>query len=89
MTPVVARVAPEFVPTPAPTEVESVFECPLETFLRDEHHSFEDSTLGGSPYRLHYFDVHHGGKSYTVWGLTAHLLIQASVTMLESMLEYR
>mmetsp|Transcript_39858 Transcript_39858/g.118675 ORF Transcript_39858/g.118675 Transcript_39858/m.118675 type:complete len:390 (-) Transcript_39858:356-1525(-) len=76
VTPVVAAVPPCFKPTPNPDEVEAVFDMPLSTFLEPppRSHYSRDLKWEGHPYRIHFFE--HGG--FTVWGLTASILIQVA-----------
>lgn len=85
VAPVVARIDADFKPIPNPDEVEAVFAMPLRLFVFPEdgmHYSrdvawgddggSEDEGRGLFTYRLHFFK--YGG--FTVWGLTALILIQ-------------
>lgn len=79
MTPILGRISwpVEFRPNPA--EVETIFDVPLNLFLSGDPsvHSFEDTdnSFGhGVTYRLHFFNY----QGYTIWGLTAGILIQAA-----------
>ncbi|KAG6554776.1 hypothetical protein Mapa_003795 [Marchantia paleacea] len=67
-------------PTPNPGEVESVFEAPLEMFLKEsEKHWFEEREWLGVKYRVHFFDyTTPAGEKFLVWGLTASILIRSA-----------
>ena len=59
--------------------MESVFDVPLDMFLSNDPavHSYRDSDKSfgkGISYRLHFFQY----KGYTIWGLTAGILIEAA-----------
>lgn len=68
----------EFNPTPNDAEVESVFDAPLEMFLKDENRKSEEREWMGDKYLIHYFDYEMDGKKYLIWGLTAGVLIRAA-----------
>ncbi|CAN8303996.1 unnamed protein product [Cochlearia groenlandica] len=68
----------KFVPTPNPAEVESVFDAPLEMFLKDENRRSEEREWMGEKYLIHFFDYKAGDKDYMIWGLTAGILIRAA-----------
>lgn len=73
--PVVAVVKHDFVPIPSAEEVSSVFSMPLHFFLEGgDNHSHRDADWGGLAYRLHFFQH----DDYTVWGLTAAILIEVA-----------
>ncbi|CAL5213261.1 unnamed protein product [Lathyrus oleraceus] len=68
-----------FRPVLNPAEVESVFDAPLEMFLKDENRSQEEREWMGEKYLIHFFDyddIEH--KKYLIWGLTAGILIRAA-----------
>nr|XP_043622945.1 nudix hydrolase 15, mitochondrial-like [Erigeron canadensis] len=67
-----------FNPTPNITEVEDVFDAPLEMFLKDENRRSEEIEWLGSKILIHYFDYEVGGKKFMIWGLTAGILIRAA-----------
>ncbi|CAN7133578.1 unnamed protein product [Brassica rapa subsp. narinosa] len=67
-----------FNPKPNPAEVEAVFDAPLEMFLKDENRRSEEREWMGEKYLIHYFDYRTGDKDYTIWGLTAGILIRAA-----------
>eukprot|EP00884_Botryococcus_braunii_P014051 jgi/Botrbrau1/22647/Bobra.176_1s0069.1 len=62
---------------PSEAEVDAVFDVPLDVFLRESaSHSYKDVTWRneGLPYRIHFFEYH----GFTIWGLTAAIMIQVS-----------
>jgi hypothetical protein len=79
---------------PNPGEVAAMLHAPLCAFLAAERHSHRDvqwaSPAGGSVvYRLHYFQHTEAGRGpssppeeYTVWGLTAAVLIDIAALAL-------
>ncbi|PRW59038.1 nudix hydrolase mitochondrial-like [Chlorella sorokiniana] len=77
VTPVIGLIPPHQAFRPNPQEVESVFTAPLHRFLQaGPGYSHRDvEWQPGMPYRLHYFEHESQGRSYTIWGLTAGMLI--------------
>ncbi|KMT04545.1 hypothetical protein BVRB_8g182070 [Beta vulgaris subsp. vulgaris] len=67
-----------FKPVPNPAEVESVFDAPLEMFIKDENRRAEEREWMGYKYLIHYFDYETDNKKYLIWGLTAGILIRAA-----------
>nr|AFK40178.1 unknown [Medicago truncatula] len=68
-----------FKPVLNPAEVESVFDAPLEMFLKDENRSQEEREWMGEKYLIHFFDyIDIEQKNYLIWGLTAGILIRAA-----------
>jgi 8-oxo-dGTP pyrophosphatase MutT (NUDIX family) len=86
VTPVVA-ILPEhhkFEPRPNAGEVDAIFDVPLEMFLKDERHRFEDRQWLEVKYRVHYFEFEAADrKQFTIWGLTASILIRAASIILQ------
>lgn len=78
VVPVVATIPSDFIPSPNANEVAAVFDVPLETFLRPApgRHSHKDCAWDDLTYRLHFFETEDG--KFTVWGLTAIILIQVA-----------
>lgn len=78
--PVVATIPSDFKPRANPNEVAAVFDVPLETFVRPGagRHSHKDCVWDDLAYRLHYFETED--KKFTIWGLTAIILIQVIYT---------
>ncbi|KAJ8761511.1 hypothetical protein K2173_001646 [Erythroxylum novogranatense] len=73
----------KFKPTPNPAEVETVFDAPLEMFIKDENRRVEEREWMGDKYLIHFFDYETGNKKFLIWGLTAGILIKvASVVYL-------
>lgn len=67
-----------FKPVLNPAEVESLFDAPLEMFLKDENRSQEEREWMGEKYLIHFFDYDVEHKKYLIWGLTAGILIRAA-----------
>ncbi|KAI3466718.1 hypothetical protein Pfo_023381 [Paulownia fortunei] len=67
-----------FNPVPNAAEVESIFDAPLEMFLKDENRRQEEREWMGYKYLLHFFDHKAEDKSYVIWALTAGILIKAA-----------
>ncbi|CAJ2654260.1 unnamed protein product [Trifolium pratense] len=68
-----------FKPVLNPAEVESVFDAPLEMFLKDEKRTQEEREWMGEKYLIHFFDYDDiENKKYLIWGLTAGILIRAA-----------
>ncbi|KAG8385477.1 hypothetical protein BUALT_Bualt03G0049400 [Buddleja alternifolia] len=65
-----------FVPNAA--EVESIFDAPLEMFLKNEYRREEEREWMGYKYLLHFFDYQAENKSYVIWALTAAILIKTA-----------
>ncbi|KAK6154758.1 hypothetical protein DH2020_009006 [Rehmannia glutinosa] len=59
-------------------EVESIFDAPLEMFLKDENRRQEEREWMGYKYVLHFFDYQAENESYVIWALTAGILIKTS-----------
>ncbi|KAK6149983.1 hypothetical protein DH2020_017508 [Rehmannia glutinosa] len=64
-------------------EVESVFDAPLQMFLKDEDRREEMREWMSYRYMLHYFDYKADNKSYVIWALTAAILIRAASVVYE------
>ncbi|KAF2303239.1 hypothetical protein GH714_015673 [Hevea brasiliensis] len=52
-----------FVPSPNTNEVESIFDVPLEMFLKDENRRAEEKQRMGYKYLLHFLTINQGAKS--------------------------
>ncbi|XP_024160082.1 nudix hydrolase 15, mitochondrial isoform X1 [Rosa chinensis] len=72
-----------FKPAPNPAEVESVFDAPLEMFIKDENRRAEEREWMGNKYLIHFFDYETNNKKYMIWGLTAGILIRAASIVYE------
>ncbi|KAM7262812.1 hypothetical protein ACFE04_000495 [Oxalis oulophora] len=67
-----------FNPIPNPGEVDSIFDAPLEMFLKDENRKDEEREWMGHKYLLHFFDFEAEDKKYVIWALTAGMLIRVA-----------
>ncbi|XP_073151263.1 nudix hydrolase 11-like [Henckelia pumila] len=67
-----------FKPAPNADEVESIFDAPLEMFLKDENRRGEEREWMGHKYLLHFFDHQWENESYVIWALTAGILINTA-----------
>ncbi|KAG2683899.1 hypothetical protein I3760_10G055700 [Carya illinoinensis] len=67
-----------FKPAPNPSEVEVVFDAPLEMFIKDENRRAEEREWMGHKYLIHFFDYETENKKYLIWGFTAGILIRAA-----------
>ncbi|CAN8241353.1 unnamed protein product [Cochlearia groenlandica] len=69
-----------FKPLPNPSEVEEIFDVPLEMFLKDKNRREEEREHDGERYLLHYFDYYSGDKdqNFIIWALTAGILIRVA-----------
>ncbi|WP_323781542.1 CoA pyrophosphatase [Thalassovita sp.] len=70
MTPVLAKVSPDFSPVPEPGEVEEVFEVPLAHLSNPANFQVQSRRWRGQ--QRHYFTVPFG--PYYIWGATARIL---------------
>ncbi|KAL3695920.1 hypothetical protein R1sor_009996 [Riccia sorocarpa] len=72
-------------PKPNPGEVESVFEAPLEMFLKEsDKHWWKEREWLGVKYRVHFFDyATPAGQKFLIWGLTASILIRTASLIFE------
>ncbi|XP_050221461.1 nudix hydrolase 22, chloroplastic-like [Mercurialis annua] len=64
-----------FTPSPNSNEVESIFDVPLEMFLKDENRRAVEKERMGHKYLLHFFDYQSENESYVIWALTAGIMI--------------
>ncbi|KAJ4846861.1 hypothetical protein Tsubulata_011859 [Turnera subulata] len=67
-----------FNPAPNANEVESIFDVPLEMFLKDENRRAEERQWTGDTYLLHFFDFQSGSQRYVIWALTAGIMISVA-----------
>ncbi|KAG5247035.1 nudix hydrolase [Salix suchowensis] len=67
-----------FNPTPDANEVESVFDVPLEMFLKNENRREVEDVWMGDKFLYHFFDYQSGEKGFTTWAITAAILIRAA-----------
>ncbi|KAG6531541.1 nudix hydrolase 15, mitochondrial-like [Zingiber officinale] len=67
-----------FVPLLNASEVDEMFDAPLEMFLKEENHRSEELEWEGGKSLFHFFDYRTGKKTYLIWGMTANILIRAA-----------
>ncbi|KAL2931784.1 Nudix hydrolase 15 mitochondrial [Bienertia sinuspersici] len=67
-----------FHPTLNAAEVESIFDAPLEMFLKNENRKEVEKEWMGEKYLLHYFDYETNGAKYVIFALTAGILIKTA-----------
>lgn len=70
ITPVIARIAPDFVPRPDHMEVQEAFVLPLAELLDPANHHAVRRSIGGVEFDVR--DLHYG--VHRVWGATAGML---------------
>ncbi|MCO5554765.1 hypothetical protein L7F22_008299 [Adiantum nelumboides] len=80
VTPVIGLISDKakFRPVPNPGEVDVVFDVPLEMFLKDQGHRYEERRWFGYTYRLHFFEHQTENDKFLIWGLTAAILIRCA-----------
>ncbi|CAD5174069.1 nudix hydrolase 15, mitochondrial [Musa acuminata AAA Group] len=59
-------------------EVETIFDAPLEMFLKDQNRRSEEREWMGEKFLVHFFNFETGNKKFVIWGLTASILIHAA-----------
>ncbi|KAL9392408.1 hypothetical protein Peur_016328 [Populus x canadensis] len=67
-----------FNPTPDASEVESVFDVPLEMFLKNENRREVENEWMGDKFLCHFFDYQSGEKGFIIWAFTAAILIRVA-----------
>ncbi|XP_020596325.1 nudix hydrolase 15, mitochondrial-like, partial [Phalaenopsis equestris] len=67
-----------FMPILDAAEVETIFDAPLEMFLKDENHMWEEHVLLCKKYVMHYFGYETDNRKFVIWGLTSSILIYAA-----------
>lgn len=70
ITPVIALLPGDFQPVPDPTEVDDVFETPLDFLMDPANHAQNEALWGGKLRR--YYEMPHNG--YRIWGVTAGII---------------
>lgn len=90
VTPVVALLPDRtrFRLAPNPSEVDAVFDAPLEMFLKDVNYRSEEREWIGYAYRVHYFDFEENNEKYLIWGLTASILIRCASVVYQRVPEF-
>ncbi|XP_010327051.1 nudix hydrolase 22, chloroplastic-like isoform X2 [Solanum lycopersicum] len=59
-------------------EVASIFDAPLEMFLKDENRREQEFEHMGDKYVIHFFDHQTENEKYIIWAFTAAILIKAA-----------
>ncbi|KAL2588921.1 hypothetical protein AAZV13_13G199300 [Glycine max] len=65
------------------TEVEAIFDVPLEMFLKNDNRRAEEREWMGEKHLVHYFDYEDGNNKYVIWAITAAILIRAATLLLQ------
>lgn len=68
----------DFKPVLNTDEVDTLFDVPLEMFLKEENHRWEEKEWMGWNYCLHLFDFESERGVFLIWGLTASILIETA-----------
>lgn len=71
VTPIVGLIPNDFFPTPNPSEIDSLFNVPLEFFMQETNHRSFLSKHSRS-FLMHHFYY----DDYDIWGLTASLILR-------------
>ncbi|XP_076951523.1 nudix hydrolase 22, chloroplastic-like isoform X1 [Bidens hawaiensis] len=67
-----------FTPVLNTEEVESIFYAPFEMFLKNKNRQQEEIEFQAGKGLFHYFDHETNNKVYTIWAMTATILIAAA-----------
>ncbi|KAJ0836639.1 putative NUDIX hydrolase domain-containing protein [Helianthus annuus] len=59
-------------------EVESIFYAPFDMFLKDKNRRQKEIDFQGGKCLFHYFDHETNNKVYTIWAITAAILITSA-----------
>ncbi|KAK9085464.1 hypothetical protein Sjap_025875 [Stephania japonica] len=80
VTPVIGLLSDKqsFRPVLNPSEVETMFDVPLEMFLKDENWRVKQIQYPEYVYLLHSFEYKVENKTFMIWGLTAEILIHVA-----------
>ncbi|XP_011027716.1 PREDICTED: nudix hydrolase 15, mitochondrial-like isoform X1 [Populus euphratica] len=73
-----------FNPTPDAGEVESVFDVPLEMFLKNENRRDVEDEWMGDKFLCHFFDYQSGEKGFMIWAITAAILIRVATIVYQT-----
>ena len=74
VVPVIARIAPSFVPHPDPAEVAAVFEVPLSFLLAPGNLHRLDIEFGGRVRHVLEYSPYPAAPEQRIWGVTAEIL---------------
>lgn len=67
-----------FQPVVNANEVETIFDAPLEMFLKDRNRRSEEREIRGNRFLIHFFDYEANKDKFVIWGLTAAILVRAA-----------
>ena len=76
ITPIVGKIDdgnPKF--TRSEVEVEQIFTIPITFFLDPKTFREQTMRVEGNQFPIFMFDYHHKSKLHTIWGATAHILV--------------
>ncbi|KAJ1402129.1 NUDIX hydrolase domain [Sesbania bispinosa] len=73
-----------FSPVLNSAEVETIFDVPLEMFLKNDNRRAEEREWMGEKYLVHYFNYEaESEKKFVIWAITAAILIRAATVVLQ------
>ncbi|KAJ1393999.1 NUDIX hydrolase domain [Sesbania bispinosa] len=74
-----------FSPVLNSAEVETIFDVPLEMFLKNDNRRAEEREWMGEKYLVHYFEyeAENENKKFVIWAITAAILIRAATVVLQ------
>ncbi|KAF3788394.1 Nudix hydrolase 15 [Nymphaea thermarum] len=67
-----------FTPSANKSEVDAIFDAPLEMFLKNEKRRWEEREWLGLKFLVHFFDFQCEKGEFMIWGLTAQILIRTA-----------
>ncbi|KAF0924653.1 hypothetical protein E2562_010250 [Oryza meyeriana var. granulata] len=93
VTPVIGIISDKalFEPVLNESEVEDIFDAPLEMFLKDDNRKTQELNWMGMNIPVQSFEYQSEDKKFVIWGLTAHILTRAAAVILRrepSFVEY-
>ncbi|KAL5232470.1 hypothetical protein ABZP36_031246 [Zizania latifolia] len=85
VTPVIGILSDKalFKPVLNKSEVEDIFDAPLEMFLKDDNRKTREMNWMGVNIPVQFFEHQSEGKTFVIWGLTAHILTRAAAVVLQ------
>uniref|UniRef100_A0A0D9WDU2 Nudix hydrolase domain-containing protein n=1 Tax=Leersia perrieri TaxID=77586 RepID=A0A0D9WDU2_9ORYZ len=85
VTPVIGILADKalFEPVLNKSEVEDIFDAPLEMFLKDDNRTTQEMSWMGMNIPVQSFEYQSEDKTFVIWGLTAHILTRAAAVVLQ------
>ncbi|CAN6444232.1 unnamed protein product [Victoria cruziana] len=67
-----------FTPSVNKSEVDAIFDAPLEMFLKNDKRRWEEREWLGLKFLVHFFDFQCEKGEFVIWGLTAQILIRTA-----------